>query len=145
MKTDSAIMTKLSHNSNILRVMTDDESRAVKAILVEMLTDLYELCNTHNLDLILVGGSALGAVRHKGFIPWDDDLDVGLSRQDYDKLISLIEQGSLGDKYDFSYPNKNKDSKNLFLKIFKKNTVYTELHDVSSDFPKGIYLSLIHI
>ena len=145
MKTDSAIMTKLSHNSNILRVMTDDESRAVKAILVEMLTDLYELCNTHNLDLILVGGSALGAVRHKGFIPWDDDLDVGLSRQDYDKLISLIEQGSLGDKYDFSYPNKNKDSKNLFLKIFKKNTVYTELHDVSSDFPKGIYIDVFPI
>lgn len=145
METDNSLMTKIAHRTNILREITKGESIELKRILVEMLSDLSNLCQKYDLDLILVGGSALGAVRHNGFIPWDDDLDVGLSRKDYDKLINLIEKGYLDKKYDFSYPNKRSDSKNLFLKIFKKGTVFSEITDTNANFPKGVFLDVFPI
>lgn len=116
-KEDRELMTQLAHSTNILRELTDNESLKLKNVLLKMLNDILSLCNRHNIDIILVGGSALGAIRHKGFIPWDDDLDLGLSRADYTKFIKLIESGALGSKYEFTYPNNKTDSKNLFLNL----------------------------
>ena len=63
-----------------------------------MFVDIKRICDKHNLILMLSGGSALGAVRHKGFIPWDDDIDLMMPRDDYDKFIDLFEE-ELGEKY----------------------------------------------
>lgn len=145
MRTDSEIMTAIAHKSSMLRQLNEEESKRLKLTLTGMFTDLNNLCEENGLDLILVGGSALGAVRHKGFIPWDDDLDVALSRTDYDKLLSLLESGALGEKYEFTYPSPRHDSKNLFLKIYLKNTVNSEIMDLYTPFPKGIYLDVFPI
>lgn len=145
MKTDSEIMTALVHKSDMVRRMSQEEASAVKKLLVEMYSDIAALCEKHNLKLYLVGGSALGAVRHKGFIPWDDDLDAGMIRSDYNKLSSLLAQGALGDKYEFSCPGHGSDSKCLFLKIFRKNTLYVELVNSSTDFPLGVYIDVFPI
>lgn len=55
----------------------------------ELLKTFRDICNKEHLQYFLLGGSALGAIRHNGFIPWDDDIDVGLMRDDYDKFISV--------------------------------------------------------
>lgn len=57
--------------------------------LLSILQAFASFCDSHNLRYALVGGSMLGAVRHQGFIPWDDDIDVGMPRPDYEKLRSL--------------------------------------------------------
>ena len=58
-----------------------------KEIMLSILDEIDLFCKENNLTYFLIGGSLLGAIRHKGFIPWDDDIDIGLPRKDYEKLI----------------------------------------------------------
>lgn len=59
--------------------------------LLEMVANFHVFCEEHDLKYYLIGGSLLGAIRHKGFIPWDDDIDIGMPREDYERLVSFSE------------------------------------------------------
>lgn len=142
MKSDSALMNEVAHRTTFLHELTEQESQSLKEALLEIYKDVDTLCKRHGLTMMLGGGSCLGAVRHKGFIPWDDDLDIMMPRVDYEILIGAIEQGELGQTYEFTYPQKKKDSKGPFLKIYKKGTLNVELIGSGGDFPKGIFLDV---
>src|SRR5215217_3158284 len=58
-------------------------------VMLRMLKILDYLCTKHGIEYFLIGGTLLGAIRHKGFIPWDDDLDVGMTRANYEKFEQL--------------------------------------------------------
>ena len=87
--------------------------KKIWAVELDLLNELLRVCKKHNIKLIVFGGTLLGAVRHKGFIPWDDDLDVALSREDFDHLCAIAPtefqhpyffQTALSDRrYFFSY------------------------------------------
>lgn len=59
----------------------------IHAIMLDILKDIVNFCDKRDLHYVLTGGSALGAVRHQGFIPWDDDMDIALSRSDYETFL----------------------------------------------------------
>lgn len=63
--------------------------RQCQIVMLRMLKVLDYLCDIHDIQYFLVGGSLLGSIRHKGFIPWDDDLDVGMTRENYEKFVQL--------------------------------------------------------
>ena len=144
MKTDTELLNSLSNTeaASYLHQLTPDESARMKKMLLIIYKDFADLCRKHNITFMLGGGSCLGAIRHQGFIPWDDDIDVMMPRSDYEHLISVLESGELGKDYEINYPSKKTDCKNTFLKIYRKNTLDNELFNENTPFPKGIFLDI---
>ena len=123
MKTDTEILNDIARKTSILRLLTEGECALLKRTLFQMHNDIIALCDKYGITIMLGGGSCLGAIRHKGYIPWDDDLDLMMPREDYEKLIKLYEEGKINEKYLFEYPQKDRDVKNIFLKIYLKGTI----------------------
>ena len=65
------------------KIMLEEKKR----ILVDILSEIDSFCRNNNIQYFLIGGSLIGAVRHNGFIPWDDDIDIGMSREDYERFV----------------------------------------------------------
>ncbi len=123
-----------------LRELSDKDIKGIQAILLQMLTDFDALCRENDLCYFLVGGSALGAVRHKGFIPWDEDLDIGMPRKDYDRLIELFLEKQ-GDKYWLQSIQLSQYYDLIFMKIRRKNTRYVELFETEPEHA-GVFMDI---
>ena len=99
--------------------------------------DLY--CEQHNICYYVAGGTLLGAIRHGGFIPWDDDIDIILPRADYEKLINSFDGGD--SKYELESPySGNQDFLFSYSKLYDKTTTLTE--NTKPKCTRGIYIDL---
>ena len=145
MKSASQLMTELAHRTHCLRELSEVESKALKVALLDIFKEVVSICEQYGLTYMMSGGSCLGAIRHKGFSPWDDDLDIMMPRNDYNSLLCLLEKGVLGDKYEFTYPQKGKDANTVFLKVFLKGSIDIELVNKNTPFPKGVFLDVFAI
>lgn len=108
----------------------------------DALNYLKEFFDNNNLTYFLIGGTLLGAVRHKGFIPWDDDIDIGMFRSDYDKFIKLWKNSEL-----YFLQNKITD-KRFFSSITKiriNNTLFVEKEIKHSGLHKGVFIDIFPI
>lgn len=93
--------------------------------LLDLLSEVDETCRKNNLRYFLIGGTLLGAVRHGGFIPWDDDIDIAMPRDDFKKFISIT-QSNQRSIYYLDYKTNNRKYWLPFAKIRMKNTAYLE-------------------
>ena len=92
-------LLKNSKSKNRLEI-TDEQLKKIQSVLLQILKDFSAVCDKYGFYYSLCGGSALGAVRHNGFIPWDDDIDVFMKRSDYNNFIKIFNK-ELGEKYYF--------------------------------------------
>ena len=113
-------------------ILSEEQLETLKKTLLTMLKDVIEVCEKNNITYSLGGGSVLGAVRHKGFIPWDDDIDLNMSREDYDKFVIAFEK-EYGYKYWIHTPEKTKNYNLLFARIRLKGTALITRDDFDNE------------
>lgn len=114
-----------------------------KEIELDILKYVDSFCRTHSLRYMLTAGTLLGAVRHKGFIPWDDDIDIMMPRNDYEKLFSLFNQEASRTGYRLiSY--RDESSVYPFFKIVATNTVVIE-DFVDPRYKTGVWIDIFPI
>lgn len=109
-----------------MRELTVKETKEIQKCEVEILKELDRITRKHNLKYMLVGGTLLGAIRHKGFIPWDDDIDIAMPRKDYEKFKEIVSKETDEKKYYFQDMYNSDKYGMIFGKLKMKNTLLVE-------------------
>lgn len=107
----------------------------------DILKQFIEICDKYDLNYSLAYGTLIGAVRHKGFIPWDDDIDVAMSRADYDKFCKIMESQPLEGYFFQSYITEPQCGL-IFSKIRKDNTVLSEIYSHHINMHQGVWIDI---
>ncbi|MGI6227545.1 MAG: LicD family protein [Peptococcales bacterium] len=128
-------MGKLSQNNIKLRDLQ------LKSL--EILVYFKEFCMEHGLTFFLCGGACIGAVRHKGFIPWDDDIDVFMPRDDYNRLGELWNKYADTDRYSYCITNKEINLRHCVATIRDNNTCFIRDYQADLDINHGIRLEIL--
>lgn len=113
----------------------------LKIVELDILKQFIKVCDKLKINYFLAGGTLIGAVRHKGFIPWDDDIDVCMLREDYDKFIKEA-QKHLPKNYFLQTYETDKNYLNCFSKIRNSDTTFIETSVNSIDMNHGIYIDI---
>ena len=106
-----------------MEALNEESTRKLQSVLLNILTAIHAVCEKHNLRYYLIAGTMLGAVRHKGFIPWDDDADIALPRKDYEKLVAHANEW-LPEEYELVSGDKEAHYPYQFARIQDKRTTY---------------------
>lgn len=118
----------------------DETRKKIWAIELDLLLQFDNICQKYGLKYFLIGGSLLGAIRHNGFIPWDDDIDVGMPRSDYDIFVSLCHE--FKEPYFLQTPHTDPEYAYSYAKLRNSNTTYVSKMFMYQNFNHGIYLDI---
>jgi lipopolysaccharide cholinephosphotransferase len=125
-------------------IYSEDEIRSIQRIELNSLKVFIEICKKLEIDFMLYGGTLLGAVKYKGFVPWDDDLDIALMRIDYDKLIEFG-PALLPKEYEIQHPSINKVTPFSYIKFRRKDTMLVDYSSYKLKMNHGIYFDIYPI
>lgn len=121
--------------------MNEDQLKQIQNIELEILDEIMRICNKHKIPFIMMGGTCLGAIRHQGIIPWDDDIDLGMLRSDYDRFAFLCKT-ELSDNYFFQDFDTEKYCGFIFGKIRKNDTALVEEYSKNVKMNQGIWVDI---
>jgi lipopolysaccharide cholinephosphotransferase len=110
---------------------------------LEMFDYLRAFCDEHGLLVYFCGGCCIGAVRHKGFIPWDDDVDVFMPRPDYERLVELWPEHADTERYSYVRTTESMVTGDLMAKICDNTTTCVTAYQRDKDIPQGLTLDIL--
>jgi len=125
-------------------IYTDEQIKKIQEIELENLKVLDEVCQKLGIEFFAYGGTLIGAVRHNGFIPWDDDLDVAMERQDYVKFVNEAYK-FLPEGYFLQTPYTDLKTPYLYSKLRRKGTKCIEYIAHKLNIEQGIYIDIYPI
>lgn len=121
-------------------LITDEDLKILHNVLLEMLTDLDSICRENGIKYSLSGGTMLGAIRHQGFIPWDDDVDILMPYEDYHRFIEIVKK-KYSNKYSIA-DIRERTASTLFVKFCKKGTKFVQINNVGTPFADNIFIDI---
>ncbi len=122
-------------------IISEEVLKQVKQKEIGLLRNFIDICNSLHLRHYIAYGTLLGAVRHKGFIPWDDDIDVIMPRSDYEVFLDNA-QTMLQDGYFLQTNETDKEYVNPYAKLRDSNTAFLEIPYLNSNINQGIFLDI---
>lgn len=123
-----------------VHILTDDELKKLHEIELEMLRDFLKVVKEYDISYTMSGGSVLGTIRHGGFIPWDDDIDINMSRENYNRFKKIFSK-NMSDKYELWAPEFGKNHGMSNAQIKRKGTIYQSFNELSKE-NNGIYMDI---
>ena len=122
--------------------LSPQELRAIQEKSMEILVYFKEFCQKHGLLFYFCGGCCIGAIRHKGFIPWDDDIDVFMPRKDYERLAQLWPKEA-DPQYAYCRSDKGHYLRSLLSAVSDENTTFIKERQQDLDISHGIRLEIL--
>jgi lipopolysaccharide cholinephosphotransferase len=136
-------LRKLAIDNDQLYQLTDEDIRDIQRCLISMMKDIDEVCRKYHLMYAITGGAMLGAVRHQGFVPWDDDIDICMPRRDYDRFCKLFLR-ECSDRYWVQNIRNDRRYDLNFMKVRMKDTVFLELFDMDEE-KAGLFIDIFPV
>lgn len=119
----------------------EQEKRKLQDTILIIAKEIDKICKENNIDYFMDGGTQLGAIRHRGFIPWDDDFDIGMKRIEYDRFINVCQQ-SLNKKKFHLETEEDIGYGFAFAKIHLKGTEIIENFSKNANVDHGIFVDI---
>lgn len=129
-----------TEKKEILKEYDPNDLKHLQQVELKILKEIISICESHNLKYYAHFGTALGAIRHGGFIPWDDDVDIVMFRDDYEKLLAIL-NSELNDDYHIINFYTEDDCFYPFTKICLKGTIFKS-HNYPVSFKEGIFIDI---
>ena len=120
-----------------------EQIRQIQKKALEILLYFKKICDQHNIRFYVGSGCCIGAVRHHGFIPWDDDIDVFLLREDYEKLPDVWNSFADTKRYAYCRTTETENYHDAGASIRDNNTTFINKHCVNDDINQGLQIDLI--
>ena len=120
---------------------TAEELDLLHAELYDILGETIRVCQKHNIPYFVIGGTAIGALYDQAILPWDDDIDIGMTRENYNKFLKVA-PGELGPSYFLSWIETDPHTPYYFAKVKKNDTLFVEEMFKNVPMHPGIFVDI---